>query len=124
MFLRYAVPFNETVNMDRENIRSLLSKAANNRPAVEIADELGFPASNLYDFISRGTLGKAKLALVERWLIDHGFIQEQTYTRREQIALELEHTAAILRSSAYTDDQKDTALKRLVDVLPGLIVKR
>lgn len=103
--------------MDREFLRTALSRATQSRPCAEIAIEVGIRANLLYTFLSRGTLGADKVDALQHWLVNHGYVPEITMTPRQMLAHECELAAAILRSPAHSDRQAADAVARLKQTL-------
>jgi hypothetical protein len=92
--------------MDKQDIRTLLTKVTRRRPASEIAAEIGIPASYIYELKSKGKMNRDNLDLLEAWLISHGHAPEQPTDVNHLLAADLEHLAAILRSKIYTPAKK------------------
>lgn len=98
-------------------MREALSRAGRHHSIADVARATGVHRNLLYTFLSRGTLGPDKLAQVERWLIAREYVPTIELTEREVIAAEIEVTAAVLRSSSYTDSEALAAINRLYSVL-------
>lgn len=117
----------------KERLRVALSAAAKRESVTEIAQAIGLPGPQpLYDFLSRGVLGKQKCSGVENWLKEHNYLPdeapEQENVRAEPLSdpfdvvrLDLKALIATIESDRFSEAEKVQRLSAFVSFYAPLL---